>query len=67
MIEIKQLSKTYPTKTGPFTALVDVNLTVKPGEIFGVIGKSGAGKSSLIRSVNLLERPSQRFSFYGWC
>jgi D-methionine transport system ATP-binding protein len=59
MIEIKQLSKIYPSKTGPFAALSDINLTIKPGEIFGVIGKSGAGKSSLIRCVNLLERPTQ--------
>ncbi len=58
MIEIKQLNKTFPTKTGPFVALADINLTVNPGEIFGVIGKSGAGKSSLIRCVNLLERPT---------
>ncbi len=58
MIEIKQLNKVYPTKTGPVAALADVNLTVNPGEIFGVIGRSGAGKSSLIRSVNLLERPT---------
>ena len=58
MIEIKQLNKTFPTKTGPFVALEDINLTVNPGEIFGVIGKSGAGKSSLIRCVNLLERPT---------
>ena len=58
MIELRQLNKTYPSKTGPFTALTNINLTVKPGEIFGVIGKSGAGKSSLIRCVNLLERPT---------
>lgn len=58
MIEIKQLNKIYPTKTGPFQALTDIHLTVHPGEIFGVIGKSGAGKSSLIRSINLLERPT---------
>lgn len=58
MIEIKQLNKVYPSKTGPFAALTDINLTVQPGQIFGVIGKSGAGKSSLIRCVNLLERPT---------
>lgn len=59
MIEIRHLDKIYPAKTGPFAALTDINLTVNPGEIFGVIGKSGAGKSSLIRSVNLLERPTR--------
>ncbi len=39
-------------------ALVDVSFEVAPGEIFGVIGRSGAGKSSLIRLVNGLETPS---------
>jgi D-methionine transport system ATP-binding protein len=59
MIEIRHLSKSYPTSEGPLPALSDINLQVKPGEIFGVIGKSGAGKSSLIRCVNLLEKPTQ--------
>lgn len=41
------------------TALSGLNLTVKKGEIFGVIGHSGAGKSTLIRCINLLERPTE--------
>ncbi|MFC9020470.1 methionine ABC transporter ATP-binding protein, partial [Streptomyces albidoflavus] len=40
------------------TAVEDVDLTVREGEVYGVIGQSGAGKSSLIRCVNLLERPT---------
>ncbi|MFO7342965.1 MAG: ATP-binding cassette domain-containing protein, partial [Bacillaceae bacterium] len=36
----------------------DVSLTVKEGEIFGIIGFSGAGKSTLLRLVNLLEKPT---------
>jgi D-methionine transport system ATP-binding protein len=67
MIEVKQLNKVYPTKTGPFPALVDINLTIKPGEIFGVIGRSGAGKSSLIRSINLLERPTSGSIYIDGC
>ncbi|WP_106584006.1 methionine ABC transporter ATP-binding protein [Murinocardiopsis flavida] len=35
-----------------------VDLTVSPGEVFGVVGQSGAGKSTLLRCVNLLERPT---------
>jgi len=58
MIELRQLNKSYPSAAGPIQALTDIHLTVQPGEIFGVIGKSGAGKSSLIRCVNLLERPT---------
>ncbi|MDQ0778526.1 D-methionine transport system ATP-binding protein [Streptomyces aurantiacus] len=40
------------------TALDGVDLHVREGEVYGVIGQSGAGKSSLIRCVNLLERPT---------
>ncbi len=58
MIELQHLNKIYNTPTGDFTALTDINLSVTKGEIFGIIGKSGAGKSSLIRCVNLLEAPS---------
>ena len=34
------------------------NLTIRDGEIFGIIGLSGAGKSTLVRCINLLEKPS---------
>lgn len=57
MIEFKQIEKVYQTQAGPVPALRGVNLSVKKGEIVGVIGQSGAGKSTLIRMANLLERP----------
>lgn len=59
MIELQNLYKSYPSKSGEVPALTDIDLHVREGEIFGVIGKSGAGKSTLIRCVNLLERPSR--------
>lgn len=58
MIEIKNLCKTYNTATGEIVALDDINLTIRDGEIFGIIGLSGAGKSTLVRCINLLERPT---------
>ena len=57
MIEIKKLNKTYHLKTGDVSAVRDVNLTIHDGEIYGIIGYSGAGKSSLVRCLNLLEMP----------
>ena len=58
MIELKNITKVYETKEGPFTALDDVCLTINDGDVFGIIGESGAGKSTLVRHINLLERPT---------
>lgn len=58
MIEIKNLSKTYPSANGGITAVKDINITINDGEIFGIIGLSGAGKSTLVRCINFLERPT---------
>jgi D-methionine transport system ATP-binding protein len=59
MIEIKNLTKIYATPGQEVLALDDVSLTVKKGEIFGIIGLSGAGKSTLIRCINMLEKPTR--------
>lgn len=40
-----------------FTAVEPTSLSIKQGEIFGLMGYSGAGKSTLLRLINLLERP----------
>jgi len=58
MIDIRELSLTYPGKSATVHALRGMDLHIKPGEIFGVIGRSGAGKSSLVRCINLLNRPT---------
>ena len=58
MIELKNITKVYETKEGPFTALDDVSLAINDGDVFGIIGESGAGKSTLVRHINLLERPT---------
>lgn len=58
MIELKHVSKSFPTKSGTVVALNDINLCIKDGDIYGIIGLSGAGKSTLVRCINLLEKPS---------
>ncbi|MFK0171851.1 methionine ABC transporter ATP-binding protein [Streptomyces sp. NPDC090306] len=61
MITTSGLTKTYRADHADgreVTALDNVDLHVREGEVYGVIGRSGAGKSSLIRCVNLLERPT---------
>lgn len=59
VIELEGISKSFSSKKGNIEALKNVSLSVKKGEIFGVIGYSGAGKSTLIRCVNLLEKPDK--------
>ena len=61
MIVLNQVYKKFQTQkdgqTQWFTAVEPISLTVKQGEIFGLMGYSGAGKSTLLRLMNLLERP----------
>ena len=54
MIEIRNLRKEYDS----VTPLQDVSLTVNDGDVISVIGPSGTGKSTLIRCINLLEKPT---------
>ncbi|MEU8847011.1 ATP-binding cassette domain-containing protein [Streptomyces sp. NPDC048564] len=58
MITTSGLTKVYRSRGREVTALDGVDLHVREGEVYGVIGQSGAGKSSLIRCINLLERPT---------
>lgn len=54
-IEVRKLSKVYPNG---LRALDDVNVTIKKGEFVVIIGSSGAGKSTFIRSINRLVQPT---------
>ncbi|WP_182592686.1 methionine ABC transporter ATP-binding protein [Methylobacterium fujisawaense] len=57
-VRFEAVSKTYPSAAGPVRALDSVDLAIPAGAIFGIIGRSGAGKSSLLRMVNRLEAPT---------
>ncbi|WP_042352873.1 methionine ABC transporter ATP-binding protein [Bacillus massiliigorillae] len=58
MIKIQNVSKIYKTKKSEVKGVDDVSLTINKGDIYGIVGYSGAGKSSLLRCINLLERPT---------
>jgi D-methionine transport system ATP-binding protein len=58
LIEIRGLTKTFGNGQKSFEALKGLDLEIEEGEIFGVVGLSGAGKSTFIRCLNLLESPT---------
>ncbi len=58
LLAIKDLTVRYPTRFGEFTAIEAIDLTIKEGEIHGLVGESGAGKSTIGAVVmGLLESP----------
>ncbi len=58
MLTIKDLTVKFPSRFGDFTAIQDVDMTIKPGEIHGLVGESGAGKSTVGAAViGLLQAP----------
>lgn len=59
MIELEQISKTFADAGREVHAVNNVSLTIRNGDVFGIIGFSGAGKSTLVRCINLLERPTE--------
>ena len=52
------IGKTYTSSAGSVQALQDISLDIPAGAIYGIIGRSGAGKSSLLRTINRLEKPT---------
>jgi lipoprotein-releasing system ATP-binding protein len=58
VLEIRGLERRYVTGAGELTVLRGVDLAVRPGEIVGLIGPSGSGKSSLLHAAGLLEHPN---------
>ena len=58
-ILIQDVSKTFETKDGSVQALKHVSLSIETGDIYGIIGMSGAGNSTLVRCMNFLEVPSE--------
>jgi lipoprotein-releasing system ATP-binding protein len=58
VLEVKNLSKDYPTPRGALAILEDVNLTLRRGEAIAVMGPSGSGKSTLLYIIGALDAPS---------
>ncbi|MFN8354246.1 MAG: ABC transporter ATP-binding protein [Spirosomataceae bacterium] len=57
-IEIKDITVSFKTPKGTFTAVKDINLDIKKGEIVALIGHSGCGKSTLMNTISGMVSPS---------
>lgn len=56
MILLEEVSKYYPNGNENFYAVKDLSLAIKSNEIFGIVGESGAGKSTVLKLINQLEK-----------
>ncbi len=60
LLEVRHLRVEFPTRRGTLLALDDISLTIAPGEILGVVGESGAGKSLTGAAIiGLLDPPGR--------
>lgn len=58
-VSLENVDKTFHTKSGDFTALKDVNISIKQGEFVSIIGHSGCGKSTVLNIIAGLYGPSE--------
>src|ERR1700743_445910 len=60
LLDVRHLRVEFPTRRGSLLALDDVSFTIDPGEVLGVVGESGAGKSLTGAAIiGLLEAPGR--------
>jgi peptide/nickel transport system ATP-binding protein len=60
LLEVKNLRVEFPTRRGTLLALDDISFSISPGEVLGVVGESGAGKSLTGAAIiGLLEPPGR--------
>lgn len=58
IIKLDQIDVTFHQKKRTITAVKDVTIHIQEGDIYGIVGYSGVGKSTLVRVINLLQKPS---------
>ena len=57
-LQVRDLCKDYPTRSGPLSVLRHLTFDLAPGESLAVMGPSGSGKSTLLYILGTLDRPT---------
>lgn len=65
LIETKDLKKVFITDAGELSVLKDITLSIKEGEMVGIVGASGVGKSTLLHILGALDRPTSGNLYYS--
>jgi capsular polysaccharide transport system ATP-binding protein len=58
VLSLEHVSKVYETRSGPYTVFKDISFTLERGRNLGILGRNGAGKSTMIRLISGAERPT---------
>jgi capsular polysaccharide transport system ATP-binding protein len=58
MLSVEQVSKIYETRHGPYKVFDNVSFMLQRGRNLGILGRNGAGKSTMIRLISGAERPT---------
>ena len=58
MLAVEHVSKVYETRRGPYKVFDDISFTLERGRNIGILGRNGAGKSTMIRLISGAERPT---------
>src|SRR5512135_2890210 len=64
IIETVRLTKSFRTEAGELRVLRGIDLSIRKGEMIGIIGASGAGKSTLLQILGALDRPTSGKVFF---
>ncbi|OGW37337.1 MAG: ABC transporter ATP-binding protein [Nitrospirae bacterium RBG_13_39_12] len=65
LIETQNLKKSFTTEAGELQVLKGIDVSIKEGEIVGIVGASGVGKSTLLHILGALDAPTSGKIFYN--
>lgn len=64
LLEVREVTKSYPTAAGSLQVLGGVSMDVEEGEVLAIVGESGTGKSTLLHIIGALDRPTSGTVLY---